>query len=299
MVIVSAGGYQYYLDERLKAKWDKLKKHSIIQNDEDRVYITDGRERAGKSLFTIQQAAYLDPTLTIDRICFTGMEFLEAIKKATPGQNVIFDEAFRGLSSPKSRSEINSLIKTCLMESGQRNLIVWIVSPYIFLLDMYAALLRSVALFHVYKNKKGKRGYFKVFNEKKKALLYQMGAKKGWSYSIPQTQFKGRFYGNYPFGPEFEAAYRAKKAASLQSLGTEGMKEIDKKVERAERKEEERKIFCANWFLLWKEITNGSQKEFCEYLAKINIEVSQQSLSRYVEEAQRASKVGTSPKNNK
>lgn len=299
MAIVSAGKVEYYLDDRLKAKWDKLKNYNIIDNDEDRVYITDGRERAGKSLFTIQQAAYLDPTLNLDRICFDGMEFLEAIKKAKPGQNVIFDEAFRGLSSPKSRSEINSLIKTCLMESGQRNLIVWIVSPYVFLLDMYAALLRSVALFHVYKNKKGGRGYFKVFNEKKKAMLYQMGAKKGWSYSLPQTQFKGRFYGKYPFGDDFEAAYRAKKAASLQTLGREGLKEIDKNTEKAERSEELKKIFCANWFLLWKEITKGSQQEFCEYLAKINIEVSQQSLSRHIEEAIKASKVGTFPKKTK
>jgi hypothetical protein len=40
------------------------------------------------------------------------------------------------------------------MEMGQNNLVVFIVLPTIFLLEMYPAVLRSEALFHIYKNKK-------------------------------------------------------------------------------------------------------------------------------------------------
>lgn len=189
-----------------------MRSGNLIKQDSDRVYITDGRERTGKSVFTFQQAKYLDPTFNIDRICFTPESFLKQIRTAPQGSVVVFDEAFRGLSSKASQSKVNKKIVQAMMEMGQRNLIVFIVLPTIFLLELYPAVLRSEALFHIYKDKNGQR-QFKLYNYAKKSRLYMNGKKKGFSYAFPTSKFHGKFFGKYAVD---EKAYRKKKLRSLQ-----------------------------------------------------------------------------------
>ena len=226
MVVVTVNSVSYYMNPKLKNLWDSLKEGKLENKDEDRVYIVDGRERSGKSVFALQQAAYIDPTLTVDRICFTPEEFVNAIKNGKPGQVIVFDEAFRGLSSSSSRSKINLMIKRALMEMGQRNLVIFIVLPSFFLLDIYAAMLRSNALFHIYRDSKNRRGQFRVYNYNKKNALYQIGLKRGWSYSNPKTKFRDRFFNKYPIDQE---AYRAKKAQSLHTVDSLEAEEKDSK----------------------------------------------------------------------
>ena len=229
MTLVEVGGTSYYMDDKLKQRWDKIKNGYLKKYDEDRCYVVDGRERCGKSLFTIQQASYIDPTIItdLDRICFSPEEFINAIRKteSTADQTkcVIFDEAFRGLSSRAALSKINKKIIQALMEMGQKNLVVFIVLPSFFLLDIYPAMLRSNALFHIKKDIKDRRRSYTAYNFSKKAKLYDYGVKKGWGYKIP-SNFKGRYYNKYPGGDEFEAAYRKKKKDSIEVFEYEDAK---------------------------------------------------------------------------
>jgi len=201
----------YYIDERLKRKWDRLRDGKLKKKDEDRVYLIDGMERLGKSVFGFQQAKYLDPTFNIDRICFTPDEFLNQIKTAPDGSVVFFDEAFRGFSSKSALSRINKSLVQAMMEIGQRNLIIFIVLPTFFLLEMYMATIRSHVLFHIYKTKRGKRAW-RLYTKREKALLYQVGRKKGFSYSIPRVRVWGDFFNIYAID---EKKYRKKKLESL------------------------------------------------------------------------------------
>lgn len=227
MTVVEVRGASYDIHEKLKAKWDKLKDGYLAQRDEDRVFIVDGRERSGKSLFTIQQAAYIDPSILDDegdkkipRICFSSEELLHAVRhtKSTKDHTkvVIYDEAFRGLSSRGALSKTNKAIMTALQEMGQNNIILFIVSPSFFLLELYAAVLRSSALFHIKKDKRTKRRFWTCYNEKKKGLLYRNGVRKGWNYNV-YSGFRCNFSNIYPGGEEFEARYRLKKAESLRN----------------------------------------------------------------------------------
>lgn len=202
----------YHIDKNLRKKWDKLRDGKLKKSDEDRCYLVDGRERSGKSVFTFQQAKYIDPTFDINRVCFSPDEFLEAIRTAKRGQVVVFDEAFRGLSSKGSQSKVNKKIIQALMEVGQRNLIIFIVLPTFFLLEMYAAVLRSNVLFHVFKDKKGTRRV-RVYNYQKKSLLYNTGKKKGFSYAFPKVRYSCRFFNKYAID---EQAYRKKKGDSFK-----------------------------------------------------------------------------------
>lgn len=225
MAIVEVSGISYHMDDKLKENWDKIKDGGLSKVDEDRFYIVDGQEGAGKSLFTIQQAAYIDPTIIKDedgkvlpRICFTAEDFLKAIRQTKSDSNntkcVIFDEAFRGMSSKGAISATNKKVVQALMEMRQNNLIVFLVSPSFYLLELYPAMMRSKALFHVVKQKQSTRRYVRIFNFKKKAKLYQIGLRKGWGYPI-LTKRKVNFFNKYPGGDSFEKKYRKKKRESL------------------------------------------------------------------------------------
>jgi len=227
MVTVNVREQTYHMDNKIKAIWDGLKDGKVAKYDEDRFYVVDGHEGVGKSLFTIQQAAYIDPTVLDDdgekilpRICFSPEEFLEAIRNTrstkTQTKVVIWDEAFRGMSSKSALSAVNKKIVQALMESRQNNLIVFIVSPSFYLLEFYPAVLRSKALFHVVKEKTSRKRYVRIFNYKKKATLYQIGVRKGWGYPL-RTKSRARFFNIYPAGDEFEQKYRKKKRESLRS----------------------------------------------------------------------------------
>lgn len=217
MVTVTVGGVEYYIDDKLKKKWDRFREGYLISRDEDRVFLVTGREGVGKSLFTIQQAAYIDPTIINDlsRICFTPDEFRNAVLRAEKGQVVIFDEAFMGLSSKSVLSKTNKKIVDILMKCRQRNLVLFIVIPSFYMLEWYIAVFRSEALFEIKKEKKTNLRYFKCYNYQKKELMYKLG-KKGKKPFKLQTRFMGRSFGKYPGGEEFEKAYRLKKETSFK-----------------------------------------------------------------------------------
>jgi hypothetical protein len=270
MGIVSVSGSSYHMNDKLIKKWDKIKDGKITRSDDDRVYITDGRERSGKSLFTIQQMAYIDSTILEDedngnilprvplgnapswkvdsewrreiikrfkngtllpRITFNSKETLRAIRRNRSSDNntkgILFDEAFRGMSSKGVLSKENKTLVQVLMEMGQSNLVLWVVSPSFFLLELYPAMLRSNALFHVKKDKESKKRIVRIFNYRKKALLYQIGLRKGWGYPI-KTKEGVNFYEIYPSGIDFEWRYRLKKQLSLKDNEQDVKKEEHK-----------------------------------------------------------------------
>jgi len=272
MTLVNVGGIDYHLDEKLKNRWDKIKDGKLAKVDEDRVYVVDGREGCGKSLFTIQQAAYIDPTILDDlsRITFDPEETLNAIRQHkstnTHTKVIIFDEAFRGLSSRSAISKINKRIIQGLMEMRQNNLVLFIVLPSFFMLDLYPAVSRSNALFHIAKQKNSRLRTFKVFNYQKKARLYNYGIRKGWSYKI-FTEFKGRFFGKYPGGDIFEEKYRAKKRQSLTDIDKEIV--TDPKELKREAREKKYLDYWHKTVAVFKKSSGLSEKE-AERLLELN-----------------------------
>jgi hypothetical protein len=214
MTMIEFKDMTFYMDNKLTVELAKVRK-GVTKKDKDHVFAVDGAEGCGKSVFSMQLAATLDPTFCIDRVCFTAPEFTRAIVKAKKGEAVIFDEAFTGLSSRAALSEVNKLLVSLMMEMRQKNLFVIVVMPTFFLLDKYVALWRATGLFHVF-TKDGRRGYWLYFNKYKKKMLYLAG-KKYYTYSgknIPRSGFKGKFYDQYTVD---EKEYRKRKKTALES----------------------------------------------------------------------------------
>ena len=201
----------FYLDDRLRRQLDKIKLR-VNTKDNDYFWAVDGEEGSGKSTFVFQLAKYVDPTFDLSRIVFTAKDFQSVIVRAKKGQAIVFDEAFRGLSSRSSLNEVNKMLIGLMMECRQKNLFVFVVMPTFFLLDKYVALWRAQGLFHVYKRKES-RGFWVYFNKKKKKLLYLKGHAT-YDYRQPRSSFRGKFFNQYTVD---EDDYRKKKSLAFNS----------------------------------------------------------------------------------
>lgn len=296
MALVEVSGMTYHVDNNLYIKWNKIKDGKLKKMDNDRVYIVDGRERTGKSVFTMQQACAIDPTLIDDlsRICFSAEEFLEAIRKTDSDDKttkcIIFDEAFRGLSSRGAMSKINKTIIQALMEVGQKNLVLWIVLPSFFMLDIYPAMLRSNSLFHIAQDKKSKKRVFYIYPYKKKGLLYQNGIRKGWSYDII-TKNKGYFYNSFPAtlkdktGNTFYEEYLKKKRKSL----IESEKTLEEEPQMTKH-QLQRDILIYQMV----EEQGKTQREVAEYLKSNGMPITREMISMIISKMKEAK--GLKPK---
>lgn len=204
----------YFLEDPVKANLDLKVIPALQKRDKDYIICIDGKEGSGKSTLALQLGRYIDPDLDLSRVVFSADEFKQAVFKAKKGQVIIYDEAFTGLSSRSSLSGINRYLVSMMMQMRQKNLCVILVLPTFFLLDRYAALFRSRILIHVYENK-GRRGYYRIYNTKKKTQLWFAG-KKDYIYRIRTTN-RAHFYGVFALGKEEqEERYREKKSRALE-----------------------------------------------------------------------------------
>lgn len=216
MVVVNYKGKDFYIDGGLKIQLDKKVLPQLQKKDKDVVFIVDGEERAGKSVFAMQlagyAASYFGTEYNLDNVCLNPVEFKTKIENANKNEVVIYDEAHRGMASARSLSEVNNILKDLMMEMGQRNLFVVIVLPTFFLLDKYAALFRARGLFHIYENR-NRRGFWVYFNKKHKLKLYMKGRKEFNYNCMKYPGFRGRFYDQYVIDEE---GYREKKGQSFK-----------------------------------------------------------------------------------
>jgi len=205
---------EYFIEDRLKKNLDNISTQ-LQKKDKDYVLVVDGKEGSGKSTLAIQIGTYIDNSLDLNRIVFSPDDFRNAILTAKKGQCIIYDEAFTGFSSRSSLSPVNRVLVSLAMQMRQKNLFILIVLPTIFMLDKYMAMFRTKALIHVYENR-GVRGYFKIFNSRKKKILILRGNKTmSYVHKGLWTKFKGRFYGKFALGNEIEKKYLKRKEKAL------------------------------------------------------------------------------------
>lgn len=261
----------YSMSIRLKRNLDEKVIPDLQKKDKDCFLVIDGREGAGKSWLAFQIGKYVDPTLNLDRVVFSAEDFREVILKSKKGQCVIFDEAFTGLSSRASLSMINKVLISLTMQMRQKNLFVIIVLPSFFMLDKYIALFRARALVHVFESK-GRRGYFRLYNQKLKKYLYLAGQKTySYHHKSVKTNFRGRFYGKFALGDEsVEKLYRKKKMKALMDTESNPLTAGQAKYK------EQRDLLV----YLFRKYTDMTYKQIAEVVADYNISFSYQQIQK-------------------
>jgi hypothetical protein len=184
---------------------------AVQKVDFDYPFCIDGEEGVGKSVLSFQLAKILDPNFTVDNIAFNPDQFETLIRTAKQFSCIVYDEAFTGLSSRGSMSEINHILVAMMMEMRQLNLFVIIVLPTFFMLDKYVALHRAKCLFHVGLFKEGSRGLYHFYPRTMMRIMYNEGKKTHW---YRKTKVNGRFLNVWPID---EAEYRKRKKEALVS----------------------------------------------------------------------------------
>lgn len=208
--------------------WKNLKplKMATINQDFDCAIIVDGNEGAGKSVFALQIAAAMDVDNIVDveeQVCMTPDSFKKAVASLKKGKAVVWDEARRGVNRRRSTDKINIDITDMLAECRQKNLIMVIVMPTFYDMDMNVAVWRTRALVHVWydwddnPDKPLKRGFFRYYSEKGKKMLYtNKHWRQGYDYPLLTNKcFDGTFVHYYPCD---EQKYREFKAKSIEDF---------------------------------------------------------------------------------
>lgn len=211
--------------DKLKKQLDNIKK-LINTKDRDFVLIADGAEGSGKSTLVSQVCKIIDPSFSQDRMCLRPDEFVEKVTKAKKGQAVVFDEAYTGLASRSSFSDVNKLLVEMMMEMRKKNLFIVLCIPSVFYLEKYVALHRARGLMHCY-FRKSARGRFLLYNDKKLKQLYIYG-KKNMTYSVPKVNFKSKFVSTAPIDWE---SYEKRKIEALhfKKRGSLTQKQMDQR----------------------------------------------------------------------
>ena len=250
-----------YMDDGLYHQLENSVKPSVQKEDFDFVLVIEGEEGSGKSVLAQQVAKVLDPKFSMAQICFTADEFIKTVTNAKKNQCIVFDEAFTGLSSRASLSEVNNLVISLMMEMRQKNLFIIIVMPSLFMLDKYVVLHRAKGVFHVYMHG-NRRGFWRFFNKRAMKYLYFTG-KKFYDYQYADHTSFGRFRKQYMVD---EAEYRRKKALIF------GKK---KRLSRSETYKEQRDILI---YLLMK-VSKKSQRETSRFVSGFDIKLSHQTIN--------------------
>ena len=250
-----------YMDGGLYQQLNDRVKPSVQKKDFDWFVVVDGQEGAGKSVFGFQLAKVLDPNFSNEQIAFTANDFIRLVVKAKKYQCIVFDEAFTGLSSRTSLSEINNILVSLMMEMRQKNLFIILIMPSFFMLDKYCVLHRAKGLFHVYM-RDGKRGYWNFYNKRSMKMLYLTG-KKYYEYTGTKPVMFGRFQDQYTIN---ESEYRIVKKEALHKK---------KRQTKAESYKLQRDLLL---FGLYNDFFNKNKSKLTQQVGKWNVDLQRSSI---------------------
>lgn len=200
------------MEQYLKEQCEWLR--NAVKDDFDAWIIIDGEiEGSGKSFLGAQIAYELDPTIDVERICFSNEQFMTAINNAKKGQAIIWDEASEGTNSNQAVSRLNNTLQRASEQIRQKNLFIILIRPSYFDFSKYFAIHRSwflitVGITYDEDNKRIKRGFYRFYSRSRKKRLYLLG-KKTMDRFVVKENFRGRFPNQFPMDYK---AYKKKKS---------------------------------------------------------------------------------------
>lgn len=190
-----------------------------IEDKFDGIILFDGMEGSGKSELAMQCALVIDPSFTEEDVFYTIEQFEHWLEHAPIGKAGVWDEfALAGLSSEGLTTVQILLVKKFVLIRKKR-LFIALVVPYFFMLKRYFATARSRALIHVY-TKGMTRGYFRLYNYRRKLRLYVTGYKyMDYTMGKVYPNFEGRFK---VWSQKFvdDEKVQEKKDKAIEDIGT-------------------------------------------------------------------------------
>jgi hypothetical protein len=211
--MVKVTSKNYYLDGYLKENLDHLSK--AVSKGWDGVVLIDGVEGSAKSTLGSACAYYLDNSFSLDRVVFSQEQFMKAVDSSKPGSAIVWDEFIMGGLSTEAMSRSQNVLIKKMTTIRKKNLYIFLIVPWFFMVRAYFAVGRSRALIHTYSPDGISRGYFQFYSYKTKKSLYLNGRKR-FNYNVVKPDFNGRFTNTFGMFWDAEEYDKKKEEAILK-----------------------------------------------------------------------------------
>lgn len=122
----------------------------IPARDLDAVIGITGPERVGKSTLSFHLARAVDPTFDYTRVCFSGAELRDQVVSLPRDKPCVsLDESVAGAMSRDSQSRANKELMKFLQVCGERNKVIFLLTPNLRWFDPYIRDHRMRLWLHV------------------------------------------------------------------------------------------------------------------------------------------------------
>jgi len=248
-MIKDNGGIERYSLNTIAYDFLMRAKEKINNEDTQVLGIIWGNVGCGKSLLAQKLAFAVDPTLSIDRVCFDKNEFVEAVIHSKK-KSIIADEGISMFFSRAAMTKDARLMQELMAQIRQKNLMVLICVPNLLTVDslILDAANFAIGVWEDRKEINGRqvqtKGNAAVFIEMpgdpfKSRIIHYLKAKKS-SYQrrvrkpLPTFNIEGNPIGETfkkPWYPVGEEEYRIKKESILKKYQHEKKEEKEESLD--------------------------------------------------------------------
>jgi hypothetical protein len=131
--------------------------HEVWANDSNATFIVVGKPGSGKSVSAIKMAYDLDPTFSLERVCYSLNDFLRLLDKGDsngklhPGNVIVFDEIVndQGAESRSAMSKSNKIMNYVTASFRAMRIVVFYCLPSLPQLDKNIREINVTGIFEV------------------------------------------------------------------------------------------------------------------------------------------------------
>lgn len=237
MIEDKEGNEVFHIDKNIHAFL--LRGREKINHEDSEFWMMFGGETGcGKSLLAMRCGYIIDPTINLDRICFSHADFIRAVRNAEKGQVIIVDEAISVFFTRNAMTKAGREIAAFTDQIRQKNLCIILCAPRVLTIEE-GALEKLKGYFHVWESRKDRKTFkgnvalYVNFQKKKKIdhLVQYLRKRKKQPHKYfvspkPSARMKGSLINKKVWYPVDEKAYRKKKDSVLEKYEEDCREEL-------------------------------------------------------------------------
>lgn len=197
--MTNPGGPPLLYDNFIKKNLERIKQ-TYLKKKFDWVNCIEGFPGMGKTTLAVKCSLYIDPSFSLDQVCFTAEKYFDVTTNLSKGKSAIFDEAGMGLLGRESMSKMNITLIKLFMTIRNREIFHNLVIPKFIRLDTNISADRVMSLMSV-----NRRGQINFYSRRRVVMIAE-----NKSYKRVYPNFRATFPDRNPKEFDWEGYEKAK-----------------------------------------------------------------------------------------